>query len=445
MKLRIYLSLLTALVISSAFFSCSDDDNEGTNPVVPETDALMLEQFFLDEMEPTITRASTDEDFPEINFMAYFQNNAQPEDIRYYDVGMALYDVNNKRIATYPLYDNVKTFYTHAYRMSDNVIISKEIADGTYLLKPICRLSGEEEWEEMKLAEGLALTVTISGNQAQLEDVSDESGNIVEVRSISTDKASYAPGEALKVTMRLFTNSTKTSIPVFLAKANEDQGYKKLTGKTWMPETKKVMWNANKTREGVFTLSYEAPDLPGKQTYYILTPFSDEPIAQFDVITRGQFYEVSVNNIADEDELILDDLSIEGALTETNFDDSAFNQDVYAMLIWVDMTDYSINIDSKFEYPERHQLLHFATPQGGSETAHFQFSNLDYDTFYAITYGVKDEKGEFKELNPDHIYILYTTPSDPSVSFEAKARKTNTSILPNNISYWNGKKVYVKE
>jgi len=445
MKLKLFLPLVALMAISSAFFSCSDDDNESANYETPVTNALMLEKFFLDDMAPTITRASAAEDFPEIKFLVYFQNNAKPKEDRFYDIGIALYDTNNKRIALYPLYDHVKARFDHVYKMDDKVIISKEIADGTYLLKPICKLSGEEEWEEMKLAEGLALTVNISGNQAQLEEVSDATGGIVEVRSISTDKASYSPDEAFKVTMRLFTTTNKASIPVFLAQANEDQEYKKLTGEIWMPKTKKVMWDANRTRESTITLSYDAPSTPSQQTYYILTPFSDEPIAQFDLITKGQCYEVSVNNIADEYELILDDNSIEGTLTEVNYDDIAFNQDVYAMLMWIDMTDFSINIDSKFERPECHQLIHFATPQRGTETGHFKFSNLDYDTYYAITYGIKDENGEFKDLNPDHIFILYTTPSDPTLSLESKMRKTNTAIIPSNIKYQNGKKVYVKE
>lgn len=58
--------MLAIVAISSAFFSCSndDDDNENKEVVVSSTDALMLESFVLDGMEPTITRASADEDFP---------------------------------------------------------------------------------------------------------------------------------------------------------------------------------------------------------------------------------------------------------------------------------------------------------------------------------------------------------------------------------------------
>ena len=72
MKIKFFLPLLALLALSSTFISCNDDDNDGDFiPPIP-TNALMLEDFVLDEMPTTISRASADEDFPEIKFLVYF-------------------------------------------------------------------------------------------------------------------------------------------------------------------------------------------------------------------------------------------------------------------------------------------------------------------------------------------------------------------------------------
>ena len=89
------------MAISSAFMSCSDD-NDGDNNAVSSADPLMLESFVLDGMEEaTITRSGVGVDFPdEVKFLVYFQNNGLPQGDHNYDIGVALYNTNKQRLRT---------------------------------------------------------------------------------------------------------------------------------------------------------------------------------------------------------------------------------------------------------------------------------------------------------------------------------------------------------
>ena len=404
MKIKFFLPLLALLALSSTFISCNDDDNDGDFiPPIP-TNALMLEDFVLDEMPTTISRASADEDFPEIKFLVYFKNNTQPQEDATYDVGVALYDANQKNVYTYTLYEDVNLTYEKSYKMDDKIQLSKDIKDGTYFLKPICKLDGEETWEDFKLADDLALNITVSGNQAQLKEAFYNATGTMKVNSMDIDKKKVSLNEPFKVTLNLSCNSTKSSIPVFIATADNEIGYKKLAGETW---------TANKN----IVLSY-APSTPGKCTYYILSSLDDEPIAQFEVITKGQTYGFTVDNIADEIEYILDGDSLKGTLFANNYDDEVCSKDIYAMLIKIDMTDFSYGVDSLFEDSQKHQLVRFSTPSLGEEKHSFVFNNLNYDSYYSVTYGIKDENGRFKDISESDMFMIYTTAHNPSDSSE---------------------------
>ena len=405
MRLKFFLPFLAIMAISSAFISCSsdDDDNKNNEAVVPSTDALMLESFVLDGMEPTITRASANEDFPEIKFLVRFKNNALPKADRKYDVGVALYDAAKQKVATYPLYDEVALTFEKDYKMDDKVVISKDVKDGTYQLKPICKISGEEEWKSFQLADELALTVTIAGNQAQIKEAFETKG-IVQVKSFSFDKNFVAQGETFNVALELSSNSKNASIPVYLAKENIDGTYKKLTGATWTP---------NASGEGKVTLSY-APSEPGKQTFYVVSSLSDEPITQFYVLIKGQLFDFTIDNIANGEDNILADNGIKGTFIVQNFDENTFSQDMYMMLGTLDMNDFTLKYDTLFVNPQEHQLMHLSTSGLGEEKVAFTFSNLDYDSYYTIDFGIKDENGKFQSVSGDRLQYIYTTAADPS-------------------------------
>ena len=405
MRLKFFLPFLAIMAISSAFISCSsdDDDKKNNEAVVPSTDALMLESFVLDGMEPTITRASANEDFPEIKFLVRFKNNALPKADRKYDVGVALYDAAKQKVATYPLYDEVALTFEKDYKMDDKVVISKDVKDGTYQLKPICKISGEEEWKSFQLADELALTVTIAGNQAQIKEAFETKG-IVQVKSFSFDKNFVAQGETFNVALELSSNSKNASIPVYLAKENIDGTYKKLTGATWTP---------NASGEGKVTLSY-APSEPGKQTFYVVSSLSDEPITQFYVLIKGQLFDFTIDNIANGEDNILADNGIKGTFIVQNFDENTFSQDMYMMLGTLDMNDFTLKYDTLFVNPQEHQLMHLSTSGLGEEKVAFTFSNLDYDSYYTIDFGIKDENGKFQSVSGDRLQYIYTTAADPS-------------------------------
>ena len=401
MKLKFFLPLLALVAFSSAFVSCSKDDDDPMSGAT-SADALMLEDFVLDGMESVISRPSAGVDFPDnVKFLVYFQNNALPQENRIYDIGVALYNTNKQRIKTYPLYEGISLTYGNSYKMDDKIQITKDLADGVYLLKPICKATGEKVWKDMKLADDFALTITISGKEAQLKEAFKDP---IRLKRISYDKTIVSPDEAFKVTVSLFGNNISHSVPVYLAKKNEVSGYKKLVGETWTPKQK---------GEGTITLSY-APSDVGLQTYYIISPLSDEPITQFSIITRGQTFDYTLNNIADKDDNILADNSIQGTFIAQNFDDKVFSKDIYVMLGTIDMQDFTLRYDSLFTNPQEYQRIHLSTNSLGEEKVPFTFSNLNYDSYYVVSYGIKDENGKFKDTSGDKMMFLYTTPSDPS-------------------------------
>ena len=435
MNIKFILPLLAALVISSAFMSCSDD-NDGGNNAAASADPLMLESFVLDNMdESTITRSGVGVDFRDsVKFLAYFQNNGLPQGDRNYDIGVALYNTNKQRLRTYPLYENIKCVYGGTLKMDDKIQISKDLSNGTYLLKPICKVAGEKEWQDMKLADDFALSITISDKQAQMKEAFKD---IIKLMNIAYNKTEVAQNEKFKVTLDLYGNNTYKSIPIFLAKKNENGTYHKLTGETWTPDQK---------GEGTVTLSY-APTEVGKNTYYILSPVSEEPITQFNIITKGQTYDLTVDNIADKVDDILDENAIKGTMIVKNFDEKVYSQDIYVMLITIDMTTFDFRADTLFNHPNEYYKINFSTPSLGEEKIPYSFSNLNYDSFYGVTYGIKGKDGKFVDISGEHQFRLYTTPSDPSASEDGALllRAPKVESFAKGISNVNGKKVIWKK
>ena len=416
MKLKFFLPFVALMAFSSAFISCSKDDDGGSN-AESSVNPLMVENFVLDGMNASITRPNTGVNFPDsVKFLVYFQNNAEPESGVTYDIGVALYTANNRLVSTFPLYEDIVVAYGKTFKMDDKILLSKDLSDGIYLLKPICKGKDEKDWKEMKLANDFALTINIDGTEAQLKEAFKD---IIRFKSISYDKTQVAMNEPFKVTVSLFGNKTYKSIPVFLAQKDDKDGYKKLTGETWTPDEQ---------GEGTITFSY-APTQVGNQTYYIISPISDEPITQFSIITKGQTFDISVSNIADEVEYILDDNALKGTFTVRNYDDQVFTKDIYVMLVGIDMMTFDFKVDSLFQNPQLYQKINFST------------ASLSY---YAITYGIKNKEGKFEELNADKMYMLYTTPFDESGDeFFIKIAKAPAATK--GISYLNRKKVIWKQ
>ena len=74
----------------------------------------------------------------------------------------------------------------------------------------------------------------------------------------------------------------------------------------------------------------------------------------------------------------------------------------------------------------------------------FNFTNLDFGSYYAITYGIKNKEGKFEELNADKMYMLYTTPFDESGN-EFFIKMAKAPAATKGISYLNRKKVIWKQ
>ena len=182
MKLKFFLPFVALMAFSSAFISCSKDDDGGSN-AESSVNPLMVENFVLDGMNASITRPNTGVNFPDsVKFLVYFQNNAEPESGVTYDIGVALYTANNRLVSTFPLYEDITVAYGKTFKMDDKILLSKDLSDGIYLLKPICKGKDEKDWKEMKLANDFALTINIDGTEAQLKEAFKD---IIRFKSIS--------------------------------------------------------------------------------------------------------------------------------------------------------------------------------------------------------------------------------------------------------------------
>jgi hypothetical protein len=114
------------------------------------------------------------------------------------------------------------------------------------------------------------------------------------------------------------------------------------------------------------------------------------------------------------------------------------------MLVEIDMMTFDFKVDSLFQKPQLYQKIHFSTASLNEEKGSFNFTNLDFGSYYAITYGIKNKEGKFEELNADKMYMLYTTPFDESGD-EFFIKMAKAPAATKGISYLNRKKVIWKQ
>jgi hypothetical protein len=86
---------------------------------------------------------------------------------------------------------------------------------------------------------------------------------------------------------------------------------------------------------------------------------------------------------------------------------------MYVMLGTLDMTTFELSVDTLFDRSDEYQLIQLNTPAMGEQAVSFEFKKLNYDSYYSITYGVKDEDGKFVELQNNAYFELFTTPPAP--------------------------------
>ena len=82
---------------------------------------------------------------------------------------------------------------------------------------------------------------------------------------------------------------------------------------------------------------------------------------------------------------------------------------MYMMLGTLDMNTFELSVDTLFTKPENYQLMHLSTSGLGEEKVAFSFNNLNYDSYYTIDFGIKDESGKFQSTSGNRMVFIYTS------------------------------------
>ena len=120
------------------------------------------------------TRSSSGEHFPSITISPTLGNSVLPKVKRIYDTAIGLYK-NEERISVFTgdNESNRKNIEiesgTQQTMTISNIRFGKDLSDGIYFLKVLCRESGMEEWQEAIHADDNLIFVNITGNKMTLQ------------------------------------------------------------------------------------------------------------------------------------------------------------------------------------------------------------------------------------------------------------------------------------
>jgi hypothetical protein len=113
------------------------------------------------------------------------------------------------------------------------------------------------------------------------------------------------------------------------------------------------------------------------------------------------------------------------------------------MLGTLDMNTFELSVDTLFTKPENYQLMHLSTSGMGEEKVAFSFNNLNYDSYYTIDFGIKDESGKFQSTSGNRMVFIYTTPSEESLPGITHDREETRMAKSPAIDFFKRKKIFV--
>lgn len=339
--------------------------------------------------QTVLNRANTSENFSSFVLNAAFGNNITPSKDRTFDVGYALYQGDKMLSVLCSATDEFKTGKGRYYT-SDKINIGKDLADGTYQIRSVCRENGKEDWVLCFYGFDCYYQLNISGTKLTIKvrgalDDGSASKFDVNTKEVSTDNQ---VGRPITIKLNLTDKNQLGNSPIYLWGNEDVDQFVLLTG---------VGTNLNPGETGDVTIYY-MPQREGDYQFYLsgsaesyedaLDSFevSVAAAAQFDLVV-----DVAYDVVGADESRNVPGTTLEGNIKVTNHSTGVYYGPVYILLYKNEAGTKTFNRVSNIVVTKE---------IGVGETADvpFKFEELETDIEYAfLVYMV--EKGEAKWVN----------------------------------------------
>lgn len=220
---------------------------------------LYVTELSVEGNKTELNRSTTSVDFPLFKIQAAFVNGLKPLTNRTFDVGYALYQgekMLSLLFSTTTDIDSGEGWYIPA-----EIIIGKDLTDGTYQIRPVCREKGKEDWVLCFWGYDCYFNLGISGTKltiAQHGLTNDGSATkfVVNSKEVTTDNQ---VGRPITIKLNLTDKNKLSNSPIYLWGNEDVNNVALLTG---------VGTNLDAGETGDVTIHY-TPQREGDYKFYL--------------------------------------------------------------------------------------------------------------------------------------------------------------------------------
>ena len=342
----------------------------------------------IDGGKTEFSRSNTSEDFPGFVLNAAFCNFLEPLKDRKFDIGYALYQGDKMISVLYFETDSIKAGKGWYYE-SDNIKIGKDLSDGTYQIRQVCRETGKEDWVLGLYAydcyyqlnvRGTKLTIAIHGPYNN----SNVSMFDVNSKDVSTDNQ---VGRPITFKLNLTDKNKLSNSPIYLWGNEDVDDFVLLTG---------IGTNLNSGETGDITLQY-IPQREGDYKFYLSGSYkSCVAIDSFEVsVAAATQFDLVVNVAYDitgaDENRNVSGTTLGGIIKVTNN-----STGVYYGPVYISLYKNQAGSSSYSSFDNTSVTKEIAV--GETADFSFKFEELETDIRYALLVYMK-EKGEWKWVN----------------------------------------------
>lgn len=380
---------------------------------------LYSRNFVIKDNKTVINRSTTSDNFPSFQASSVFANWLEPTKNRKFDIGFALYKGDALQSV---LYSGTFDFEANAGYIftSDAIKFGKNVADGTYQLRPVCRENGKEDWVLSLGGFDCYVDMVVNGTTLTFAQHGAENDNassfVVNSKDYTTDNH---VGRPITIKLNLTDKNKGGNSPVFLW-GNEDSATTVLLAG--------VGSNLDSGETGDVTIHY-TPQREGSYKFYISGSTSDYSAA-FDSI------EVNVAARLVFDVLVDVDYDVEGADADRKVEGTTLkgnikiknnsSEDYYdPVLVYLYKNKVGTNSFSSVNYNLRSSEIKV----GETVEVPFLFEDLETETNYALLiYMVENTKlkwvnciteGETQYITRNSVFTLVSSTGIENIQLDA--------------------------
>lgn len=377
------------------------------NKSLTKLQRLYMTTIYIEGDTKTFKRSSTSEDFPTFKLCQESFSLVPPKTARDYDMGFGLFK-SGKKVKDLGHADNVNIDYYKGKTMWTNVSIGKDLADGTYELRALCRESGQSDWTGVICGYDKYIELTINGKNMvatyhglyQYSDV-DFTVNSVTVGNVRQQ------GKVMTITVNLTDKNVNNNLPIFLwGKEPGTNNYVLLTGcgtNLDAGDTGDVVMEFTPSQSGTYQMALST----SADECTMLKTFSVDVAAKSmaDVVLS---VDIKLDNSTKQSNgtYKVSGSTLSGSISVTNKGTEAYQDYLYVLLYKGSVGSTSYSYDTQAS-----TLADIAV--GKTQKFNYSFQNLETNVPYAIIVAAI-ERGEYIRVSLDsegyipagHCFIL---------------------------------------